>query len=82
MPSLASSLPHVEQSNLKPKRRAGNRSCTEAPEAKREVDRGISFLDIHSLIKQIFIGAPFGCHVPCKALVPASRELLVPCISL
>ena len=47
---------------------------TEVPEAKREVDRGISFLDIHPLIKQIFIGAPSVCHAPFKALLPASWD--------
>ena len=56
----------------------------EVPEAKWEEDSGkwVSFLDIHSLIKQKFIGVPSVCQAPFKALLPATWELLAPYILL
>lgn len=53
-------------------------TCREVPEARWEVDSGISFLDIHSFIKQKFIGVPSVCQALFKALLPATWELLAP----
>ena len=56
----------------------------EVPEAKWEEDSGkwVSFLDIHSFIKQKFIGVPSVCQALFKALLPATWELLAPYILL
>ena len=56
----------------------------EVPEAKWEEDSGkwVSFLDIHSFIKQKFIGVPSVCQALSKALLPATWELLAPYIFL
>lgn len=54
----------------------------EAPEATWEGDRGISFLEIHSVLKQIFIRVPSVCQALFKAPMPASWDLLVPYIAL
>lgn len=51
-------------------------TCREVPEARWEVDSGISFLDIDSFIKQKFIGVPSVCQALFKALLPATWELL------
>ena len=52
--------------------------------AKWEEDSGkwVSFLDIHSFIKQKFVGVPSVCQALFKAPLPATWELLAPYIFL